>query len=29
MNDTISRQAAIDALEERLQANGYSNVALG
>lgn len=26
--DTISRQAAIDALEERLQANGYSNVTL-
>lgn len=24
----ISRQAAIDVLEERLQANGYSNVAL-
>ena len=28
MDDLISRQAAIDALEERLQANGYSNVAL-
>ena len=28
MNDLISRQAAIDVLEERLQANGYSNVAL-
>ena len=26
--DCISRQAAIDALEERLQASGYSNVAL-
>lgn len=26
--DTISRQAAIDVLEERLQANGYSNTAL-
>ena len=28
MNDTIYRQAAIGVLEERLQANGYSNVAL-
>ena len=28
MNDLISRQAVIDVLEERLQANGYSNVAL-
>lgn len=28
MDDTISRQAAIDVLEERLQAGGYSNVAL-
>lgn len=28
MDDLISRQAAIDVLEERLQANGYSNVAL-
>ena len=28
MDDLISRQAAIDELEERLQANGYSNVAL-
>ena len=28
MSDLISRQAAIDALEGRLQANGYSNVAL-
>ena len=27
-DDTISRQAAIDVLEERLQANGYTNVAL-
>ncbi len=27
-NDSISRQAAIDVLEERLRANGYSNVAL-
>lgn len=27
-DDTISRAAAIDELEERLQANGYSNVAL-
>ena len=26
--DTIYRQAAIDALEERLRANGYGNVAL-
>ena len=26
--DLIDRQAAIDVLEERLQANGYSNVAL-
>ena len=26
--DCISRQAALDVLEERLQANGYSNVAL-
>ena len=26
--DTISRQDAIDVLEERLQANGHSNVAL-
>lgn len=28
MSDYIIRQAAIDVLEERLQANGYSNVAL-
>lgn len=28
MDELISRQAAIDVLEERLQANGYSNVAL-
>ena len=28
MSDLISRQAAIDVLEERLQASGYSNVAL-
>jgi len=28
VGDTISRQAAIDVLEERLQANGYTNVAL-
>ena len=28
MDDVISRQEAIDVLEERLQANGYSNVAL-
>lgn len=28
MDDCISRQAAIDVLEERLKANGYSNVAL-
>lgn len=28
MSDLISRQAAIDVLEERLRANGYSNVAL-
>ena len=28
MNDLISRQEAIDVLEERLQANGYSNAAL-
>ena len=28
MDDLISRQAAIDVLEERLQANGHSNVAL-
>lgn len=28
MSDLIDRQTAIDALEERLQANGYSNVAL-
>lgn len=28
MSDLIDRQAAIDVLEERLQANGYSNVAL-
>ena len=28
VGDTISRQAAIDMLEGRLQANGYSNVAL-
>lgn len=28
MTDYIDRQAAIDALEERLQANGHSNVAL-
>lgn len=27
-NDTIYRQAAINVLEERLQANGYSNIAL-
>lgn len=27
-NDSISRQAAINMLEERLQANGYSNTAL-
>ena len=27
-DDLISRQAAINVLEERLQANGYSNVAL-
>ncbi len=26
--DTISRQAAIDELEERIRANGYSNTAL-
>lgn len=26
--DCISRQAAIDVLEERLQSNGYTNVAL-
>lgn len=28
MADYIERRAAIDVLEERLQANGYSNVAL-
>ena len=28
MKDPIERQAAIDALEERLRANGYGNVAL-
>lgn len=28
MADLIDRQAAIDVLEERLQANGYSNAAL-
>ena len=28
MDDLISRHAAIDVLEERRQANGYSNVAL-
>lgn len=28
MADLIDRQAAIDELEERLRANGYSNVAL-
>lgn len=28
MAEYIERQAAIDVLEERLQANGYSNVAL-
>ena len=28
MGDCISRQAAIDELEERLRANGYTNVAL-
>ena len=28
MEDTISRQAAIDAIEERVKANGYSNVAM-
>lgn len=28
MSDLISRQAAIDVLKERLQANGYSNTAL-
>lgn len=28
MNDLISRQAAIDLLEERLRENGYSNTAL-
>ena len=28
MADLIDRQQAIDVLEERLQANGYSNVAL-
>ena len=28
MNDLISRRAAIDELEERIHANGYSNVAL-
>lgn len=27
-DDLISRQAAIDVLEERLQTNGYSNAAL-
>lgn len=28
MNDLISRQAAIDEIEERIRANGYSNTAL-
>lgn len=28
MTDLIDRQEAIDVLKERLQANGYSNVAL-
>ena len=28
MSDPIERQAAIDVLEERLQANGYSDVKL-
>lgn len=28
MSDYIDRQAAIDVLEERLRANGYSNVGL-
>lgn len=28
VGDTISRQAAINVFEERLRANGYSNVAL-
>lgn len=28
MADLIDRQAAIDVLEERIKANGYSNVAL-
>ena len=28
MTDYIDRQAAIDVLEERIQANGYSNAAL-
>lgn len=28
MSDLIDRQAAIDVLEERLKANGYSNAAL-
>ena len=28
INDSISRAAAINILEERLKANGYSNVAL-
>lgn len=28
MNDMISRQDAIDAIEERIKANGYVNVAL-
>lgn len=28
MSDLINRQEAIDVLKERLQANGYSNVAL-
>lgn len=28
MDDSISRQAALDAVDERLTANGYSNVAL-
>lgn len=28
MNDMISRQDALDAIEERIKANGYVNVAL-
>ncbi len=28
MDDLISRQSAIEVLEERLQINGYSNIAL-